>query len=168
MRRPFVFNTVLYTLSLILTAGCDPFTKDSDAITNDRLSDDSMLLVMQPECIINGIFFVTFVSLKNNDLSLLFFDFGSGEILLIVIAVFLIFGPSKIPEMARGLGKFINDIKRASEDIKQEINREADRQEREKKLAEYKAQVEKDLAVNEQAEQDGIKEKKEESTENIK
>jgi sec-independent protein translocase protein TatA len=145
-----------------------PFTKDSDAITNDRLSDDSMLLVMQPECIINGIFFVTFVSLKNNDLSLLFFDFGSGEILLIVIAVFLIFGPSKIPEMARGLGKFINDIKRASEDIKQEINREADRQEREKKLAEYKAQVEKDLAVNEQAEQDGIKEKKEESTENIK
>lgn len=78
-------------------------------------------------------------------MNLLFFDFGSGEILLIVIAVFLIFGPSKIPEMARGLGKFINDIKRASEDIKTEINREADRQEREKKLSEYKAQVEKDL-----------------------
>ena len=47
--------------------------------------------------------------------------------------------------MARGLGKFINDIKRASEDIKTEINREADRQERDKKLAEYKTQVEKDL-----------------------
>lgn len=78
-------------------------------------------------------------------MSLLFFDFGSGEIFLIVIAVFLIFGPSKIPEIARGLGKFINDIKRASEDIKTEINREADRQEREKKLAEYKEQVEKDL-----------------------
>lgn len=78
-------------------------------------------------------------------MNLLFFDFGSGEILLIVIAVFLIFGPSKIPEMARGLGKFINDIKRASEDIKTEINREADRQERDKKLSEYKTQVEKDL-----------------------
>ena len=101
-------------------------------------------------------------------MSLLFFDFGSGEILLIVIAVFLIFGPSKIPEMARGLGKFINDIKRASEDIKQEINREADRQEREKKLAEYKAQVEKDLAVNEQAGQGEVKEKTEESTNKIK
>lgn len=81
-------------------------------------------------------------------MNLLFFDFGSGEILLIVIAVFLIFGPSKIPEMARGLGKFINDIKRASEDIKHEINREADRQERDKKLAEYKTQVEKDLSDN--------------------
>lgn len=78
-------------------------------------------------------------------MSLLFFDFGTGEILLIVIAVFLIFGPSKIPEIARGMGKFINDIKRASEDIKTEINREADRLERDKKLAEYKAQVEKDL-----------------------
>jgi sec-independent protein translocase protein TatA len=81
-------------------------------------------------------------------LSLLFFDFGTGEIFLIVIAVFLIFGPSKIPEIARGMGKFINDIKRASEDIKSEINREADRQERDKKLSEYKAQVEKDLKDN--------------------
>jgi Tat protein translocase TatB subunit len=89
-------------------------------------------------------------TLNKGALSLLFFDFGSGEILLIVIAVFLIFGPSKIPEMARGLGKFINDIKRASEDIKNEINREADRQDREKKLAEYKAQVEKDLHSNEE------------------
>ena len=43
------------------------------------------------------------------------------------------------------MGKFINDIKRASEDIKTEINKEADRQEREKKLSEYKAQMEKDL-----------------------
>ena len=80
-------------------------------------------------------------------MNLLFFDFGSGEILLIVIAIFIIFGPSKIPEMARGLGKFINEIKRASEDIKTEINREADRIDREKKLDEYKKQVEKDLNI---------------------
>jgi len=82
-------------------------------------------------------------------LQLLFFDFGSGEILLIVLAAFLIFGPSKIPEIARNLGKFINDIKRASEDIKTEINREADRQEREKRLAEYKAKIEQDLKADE-------------------
>jgi len=90
-------------------------------------------------------------------LSLLFFDFGSGEILLIIIAVFLIFGPSKIPEMARGLGKFINEIKRASEDIKTEINREADRQERDKKLSEYKSQVEKDLEVSTEENTEDIK-----------
>jgi len=78
-------------------------------------------------------------------LRLLFFDFGSGEILLIMLAAFLIFGPSKIPEIARNLGKFINDIKRASEDIKTEINKEADRIERDKKLKEYKSKIEKDL-----------------------
>ena len=83
-------------------------------------------------------------------MQLLFFDFGSGEIMLIVLAAFLIFGPSKIPEIARGLGKFINDIKRASEDIKTEINREADRQDREKRLAEYKAKVEEDLKPDEE------------------
>lgn len=76
---------------------------------------------------------------------LLFFDFGSGEILLIVLAAFLIFGPSKIPEIARNLGKFINDIKRASEDIKTEINKEADRIERDKKLTAYKSKIEKEL-----------------------
>ena len=78
-------------------------------------------------------------------MSILFFDFGSGEILLIVLAAFIIFGPSKIPEIARNLGKFINDIKRASEDIKTEINKEADRIERDKKLKEYKSKIEKDL-----------------------
>lgn len=78
-------------------------------------------------------------------MKILFFDFGSGEILLIVLAAFIIFGPSKIPEIARNLGKFINDIKRASEDIKTEINKEADRIERDKKLKEYKSKVEKDL-----------------------
>lgn len=81
---------------------------------------------------------------------LLFFDFGSGEILLIVLAAFLIFGPSKIPEIARNLGKFINDIKRASEEIKTEINREADRQDREKRLVEYKSKIEEDLNTNDE------------------
>ena len=59
--------------------------------------------------------------------------------MLVVLAVLLVFGPGKIPEIARTLGKFINEIKHASEDIKTEINREADRIDRDKRLAEYKA-----------------------------
>ncbi len=59
--------------------------------------------------------------------------------MLVVLAVLLVFGPGKIPEIARNLGKFINEIKRASEDIKTEINREADKIDREKRLAEYRA-----------------------------
>ena len=72
---------------------------------------------------------------------LLFFDFGSGEIMLIVLAIFLLFGPDKIPGMARSLGKFINEMKRASEEIKSEINREADKKDREKRLQEYKSNL---------------------------
>jgi sec-independent protein translocase protein TatB len=65
--------------------------------------------------------------------------------MLIVLAIFLIFGPEKIPSLARNLGKYINEIKRASDDIKLEINKEADRQDREKKLAEYKSKIQSDL-----------------------
>lgn len=88
-------------------------------------------------------------------MTLLFFDFGSGEILLILLVVFLVFGPDKIPELARNLGKVINDVKRASEDIKTEINKEADRKEREKRLEEYKKNIGLD-------EVEDIQEKKEE------
>ncbi len=84
-------------------------------------------------------------------MKLLFFDFGAGEIVLVVLAILLVFGPGKIPEIARTLGKFINEIKRASEDIKTEINREADRLDRDKRLEEYKAsmenKVDKDVEV---------------------
>lgn len=76
-------------------------------------------------------------------MTLLFFDFGSGEILLILLVAFLVFGPDKIPELARNIGKFINDIKRASEDIKTEISREGDRKDREKRLAEYESKLAK-------------------------
>ncbi len=89
-------------------------------------------------------FFFNFALLsKITDLNLLFFDFGAGEIVLVVLAILLVFGPGKIPEIARTVGKFINEIKRASEDIKTEINREADRLDRDKRFEEYKASLDK-------------------------
>lgn len=91
-------------------------------------------------------FFFNFAILSNTtDLRLLFFDFGAGEIVLVVLAILLVFGPGRIPEIARTLGKFINEIKRASEDIKTEINREADRLDRDKRLEEYKASMDKKI-----------------------
>lgn len=39
---------------------------------------------------------------------------GGGEIFLIVLALLLIFGGKKIPELARGLGKGIREFKNAS------------------------------------------------------
>lgn len=78
--------------------------------------------------------------------------------MLVVLAILLVFGPGKIPEIARNLGKFINDIKRATEDIKTEINTEGERLDREKRLAEYKAsqneEIENSLESHEKDSQD--------------
>jgi sec-independent protein translocase protein TatA len=43
--------------------------------------------------------------------------FGTQEIVLIVIALLLLFGGKKIPELARGLGKGIREFKDASKGI---------------------------------------------------
>ncbi len=55
---------------------------------------------------------------------LLFFNISGGEIFIIVLAIYLILGPRKIPELARKLGKTINEFRRATEEIKKEITRE--------------------------------------------
>ena len=46
--------------------------------------------------------------------------------MIIVLVILLLFGPSKIPEIARGIGKGLNEFKRASEEIKKEINAEVE------------------------------------------
>ncbi len=49
--------------------------------------------------------------------------FISGqEIVIIGLAVLLLFGSKKIPEMARGLGKGMREFRKAADDIKRELN----------------------------------------------
>ncbi|MEL6844689.1 MAG: twin-arginine translocase TatA/TatE family subunit, partial [Bacteroidota bacterium] len=47
---------------------------------------------------------------------------GGPEVLLILLAVLLLFGAKKIPELARGLGKGIREFKDASKEIRREID----------------------------------------------
>ena len=54
----------------------------------------------------------------------LFLSISGGEILLIVLVVYLVFGPKKIPELARMLGKGMNELRRATDDIRREITKE--------------------------------------------
>ena len=51
---------------------------------------------------------------------------GGGEWVLIALAVLLLFGAKKIPELARGLGKGIREFKDASREIQSEISKESD------------------------------------------
>lgn len=48
-------------------------------------------------------------------------SFGGLEIAIIVLVVLLLFGAKKIPELARGMGQGINEFRKASNDIKSEI-----------------------------------------------
>ena len=55
--------------------------------------------------------------------------FISGpEIFVIFAIVLIVFGPNKIPEIARGLGKGMRQVKDATNEIKREINDSAKNQ----------------------------------------
>lgn len=58
---------------------------------------------------------------------LLFFDISAGEIFIILLVAFVVFGPSRIPEIARKIGRGMNEIRRASDEIKREITRETEK-----------------------------------------
>ena len=49
---------------------------------------------------------------------------GPTEIGLLVLVVLLIFGPSQLPKLARGVGQAMREFKKASREITDEIERE--------------------------------------------
>lgn len=51
---------------------------------------------------------------------------GGTEIILIILVVLLLFGAKRIPELARGIGQGIQEFRKASDDIKKEIDKGAD------------------------------------------
>ena len=46
---------------------------------------------------------------------------GGPEIIIILLFIVIFFGSSKIPDLARTLGKTIREVKEASNEIKKEI-----------------------------------------------
>jgi len=57
------------------------------------------------------------------------FLFISGaEIFVILVIVLMLFGADKIPEIAKGLGKGLRQLKDATNDIKKEITNTAEKQ----------------------------------------
>ncbi|WP_139855830.1 Sec-independent protein translocase subunit TatA/TatB [Aequorivita sinensis] len=58
-----------------------------------------------------------------------YFLFISGaEIGFILFIILLVFGADKVPEIARGLGKAMRQVKDATNDIKSEITKSAEKQ----------------------------------------
>ncbi len=46
---------------------------------------------------------------------------GTTELMIILLVVLLLFGPKKLPELARGMGRSIREFKKATSEIEEDI-----------------------------------------------
>ena len=51
---------------------------------------------------------------------------GPMEVFIVLVGALIIFGPKKLPEMGRSLGKAIREFKSVGNDIQDEITKAAD------------------------------------------
>lgn len=51
-------------------------------------------------------------------------NLGFPEMVFVVILAFMLFGPKRLPEIARQLGKFVAEFKKASSDFQSQIHQE--------------------------------------------
>lgn len=52
------------------------------------------------------------------------FDLGFQELIVIFIVALLVFGPNKLPELGRTIGKGIREVKKAMGTVKYEVDKE--------------------------------------------
>jgi TatA/E family protein of Tat protein translocase len=52
------------------------------------------------------------------------FGLGIGEIVIILVLALILFGPKKLPEVAKQLGKGMRDFQKATEDLKGQFEKE--------------------------------------------
>jgi sec-independent protein translocase protein TatA len=53
--------------------------------------------------------------------------YGMPELIIILVLALVVFGPQKLPELARTLGKALAELKRTANDFKRSIEEEAER-----------------------------------------
>lgn len=73
------------------------------------------------------------------------FGIGGSEVIFIIFIVLMLFGADKIPEIARGLGKGMRQLRDATEDIKSEITKTADTNEFTKTISDIKKDIDSEI-----------------------
>jgi sec-independent protein translocase protein TatA len=51
---------------------------------------------------------------------------GFGEILIILVIALIVFGPRRLPEMGRSIGRSLREFRRAAADLRAEIEEDLD------------------------------------------
>jgi len=57
-------------------------------------------------------------------------NFGFQELVVVLIIALVIFGPSKLPELGRALGRGIREFKKATTEIEESITKEINSEEK--------------------------------------
>ena len=59
------------------------------------------------------------------------FGIGFQEMVIIGLLFLVLFGPNKLPQMARDLGRFVNEARRSIDEFKEELTAEYDEDDKE-------------------------------------
>lgn len=59
-----------------------------------------------------------------------FFGMGTGEILLIIVVALVLWGPGRLVEISRTIGRTIHNLRKSTVDFTAQITRELEDQER--------------------------------------
>ena len=71
---------------------------------------------------------------------------GGSEWIFIILAIVLLFGGRKIPELMRGLGKGIREFKDAKDNVKSELEQGMQQKDKDEEIKELRRQLEQKQA----------------------
>lgn len=70
----------------------------------------------------------------------MFGSIGMPELIIILVIALIIFGPRKLPELGKSLGRSINEFKKASTDLQNTLEQEIKIEEQKEAAAKVKAE----------------------------